>query len=66
MPFGGIMKHNDGEVDASIEEIAVYNMVFAQAMFDVLVSSGILDGDAVREKIKEIKAQTKIKLNKPH
>lgn len=60
------MKFKDGEVDASFEEIAVYNMVFAQAMFDVLVSSGLLDGEAVREKIKEIQAQTKIKLNKPN
>jgi hypothetical protein len=58
------MKLKPGEVTASIEEIAVYNIVFCQAMFEVLVSSGVLDGDAVREKIAQIKAETKVNLKK--
>jgi hypothetical protein len=58
------MKLKPGEVTASIEEIAVYNVVFCQAMFEVLVSSGVLDGDAVREKIAQIKAETKVNLKK--
>jgi hypothetical protein len=58
------MKLKPGEVTASIEEIAVYNVVFCQAMFEVLVSSGVLDGDAVREKIAQIKAETQVNLKK--
>jgi hypothetical protein len=58
------MEFKPGEVTASIDEIAVYNMVFTQAMFEVLVASGVLDGDAVREKIAQIKAETKVKLTK--
>jgi hypothetical protein len=58
------MKLRPREVTASIEEIAVYNIVFCQAMFEVLVSSGVLDGDAVREKIAQIKAETKVNLKK--
>jgi hypothetical protein len=58
------MKLKPGEVTASIEEVAVYNIVFCQAMFEVLVSSGVLDGDAVRKKIAQIKAETKVNLKK--
>jgi hypothetical protein len=58
------MDFKPGEVVASIDEIAVYNMVFTQAMFEVLVTSGVLDGDAVREKITQIKQQTQVKLKR--
>jgi hypothetical protein len=58
------MEFKPGEVTASIEEVAVYNIVFCQAMFEVLVSSGVLDGQAVRDKIAQIKAETKVSLKK--
>jgi hypothetical protein len=53
------MKFIPGEVTASIEEIAVYNIVLCQAMFEVLMSSGVLDGQAIRETIAQIKADLK-------
>jgi hypothetical protein len=33
-------------------------------MFEVLASSGVLDGDAVRETIAQIKVETKVNLKK--
>jgi hypothetical protein len=41
------MKLKPGEVAASIEESAVYYIVLCQRMFEALVSSGELDGQAV-------------------
>jgi hypothetical protein len=58
------MEFKPGEVTASIDEIAVYNMVFTQAMFEVLVASGVLDGQAVRDKIAQIKKETQIKIKR--
>jgi hypothetical protein len=60
------MKLKPGEVAASIEESAVYYIVLCQRMFEALVSSGELDGQAVRENSAQIKAETKVNLKKVH
>jgi hypothetical protein len=56
------MEQNDktGEVTASIQEIARYNMVLTEAIFELLAEKGILTGIEVKERVEKLKAETKL------
>lgn len=60
------MESKDGKVTASIEEIAQYNMVFTEAIFELLAEKGILTGAEVKERIQKLKADTQINLRRPN
>jgi hypothetical protein len=55
-----------GEVTASIEELAVYNMLLSEAIYELLADKGILTKSEVTERIKKLKAETKINLPRPN
>jgi hypothetical protein len=48
----------DGGVTASIEEIAHYNMLLTEAIFELLAEKDILTGAEVKERIQKLKAET--------
>lgn len=56
------MEQNDktGEVTASIQEIARYNMVLTEAIFELLAEKGILTGIEVKERVEKLRAETKL------
>ncbi len=49
---------NSGKVTATIKEIARYNMVLTEAIFELLAEKGILTGVEVKERIQKLKAET--------
>jgi hypothetical protein len=55
-----------GEVIASIEELAIYNMLLSEAIYEILADKGILDRLQVAERIKKLKGKTKVHLKRPN
>jgi hypothetical protein len=55
-----------GEVTASIEDLAVYNMLLSEAIFEILADKGILTKGEITERIKKLKTETKINLRRPN
>jgi hypothetical protein len=55
----------EGSVTASIEEIAHYNMLLTEAIFELLAEKGILTGVEVKERIQRLKAETKVNFRRP-
>ena len=49
-----------GKVTATIEEIARYNMVLTEAIFELLAEKGILTGVEVKERVEKLKKETKL------
>ena len=54
-----------GEVTASIEELAHYNMLLTEAIFELLAEKSILTGAEVKERIQKLKAETKLNFRRP-
>jgi hypothetical protein len=55
----------EGSVTASIEEIAHYNMLLTEAIFELLAEKNILTGAEVKERIQKLKAETKLNFRRP-
>lgn len=55
-----------GEVTASIEELAVYNMLLSEAIYELLADKGVLSRAEVTERIKKLKSETKVNLRRPN
>jgi hypothetical protein len=55
-----------GEVTTSIEELAVYNMLLSEAIFEILADKGILSRSDVTERIKKLKRETKVNIRPPN
>lgn len=56
------VEQNDktGEVTATIQEIARYNMVLTEAIFELLAEKGILTGVEVKERVQKLKAEARL------
>lgn len=54
------MDCKEGNVTASIGEIAQYNMLLTEAIFEILAEKNVLTGVEVLERIKKLKAETKL------
>jgi lipoate synthase len=55
-----------GEVTTSIEELAIYNMVLTEAIYELLADKGVLNRAEVTERIKKLKRETKVNLRPPN
>jgi hypothetical protein len=53
-----------GQVTASIEEIALYNMLLTEAIFDLLAEKGVLTSEEVKARIEKLKNETKVNLTR--
>jgi hypothetical protein len=62
------MEHDDrtGEVTTSIEELAIYNMLLSEALFEILADKGHVTRAEVTERIKRMKSETKVNLRRPN
>jgi hypothetical protein len=47
-----------GKVTATIQEIAHYNMLLTEAIFELLAEKGILTGAEVRDRVTKLKSET--------
>ena len=54
------MDSKEGNVTASVEMIAYQNMLLTEAIFEILAEKNILTGVEVMERIKKLKAETKM------
>ena len=54
------MESKDGKVTASVEEVAHYNMLLTEAIFELLAEKGILTGVEVKERVKKLTAETQL------
>ena len=50
-----------GRVTMSIEELAYYNMFMVEALFELLAEKRILNGVEVKERVRKLQAETKLK-----
>jgi hypothetical protein len=53
-----------GEVTATIEELARYNMVLTEAIFELLAERGILSGKEVLERVEKLKRETTLNFSR--
>ena len=47
-----------GKVTATIQELAHYNMLLTEALFELLAEKGILTGAEVRDRVTKLKSET--------
>jgi hypothetical protein len=55
-----------GEVTASIEEIAIYNILLSEALYELLADKGLVTRAEVTERIKKLKSETKVNIRRPN
>ena len=55
-----------GDVTTSIEELALYNMLLTEAIYELLADKGVLNRAEVTERIKKLKRETKVNLRPPN
>ena len=53
-----------GKVTATVEKLALYNMLLTKAIFELLAEKGVLDGEEVKERITKLKKETKVNLQR--
>jgi hypothetical protein len=63
---GGIVNIKDGNVTATAEEVAVYNMFMIEAIRGLLAERNMLSVAEAMERIKNLKAETKLTFRKPN
>jgi len=55
-----------GEVTASIEEIAIYNMLLSEALYELLADKGVVTRAEVTDRIKKLRSETKVNVRRPN
>lgn len=58
------MGAKDGKVTASIEEIATYNMLLTEAIYELLADEGILTKEEVMDRVQTLKKETTLKFRR--
>jgi hypothetical protein len=53
-----------GNVTTTIEELARYNMLLTEAIFELLAEKGVLSGIEVKQRIEKLKAETTLNLRR--
>ena len=54
------MDTKEGKVTASVEEIATYNMLLTEAIYELLADKGILSKEEVVGRVQKLKAETTV------
>jgi len=53
-----------GRVTATVDELAVYNMLLLQAVMELLIERGMLENGEVRERVKKLRDEITVELRK--
>jgi hypothetical protein len=54
------MQTKEGKVTASVEELATYNMLLTEAIYELLADKGILSKKEVLERVQKLKSETTV------
>ena len=54
------MASDQGTIKASVETMAYDNMIFTEAIFQLLEEKGLLTRQQVKERMEQLKAETKL------
>lgn len=54
------MDTKEGKVTASIEELATYNMLLTEAIYELLADKGIFSKEEVMERVRKLKTETTV------
>jgi hypothetical protein len=54
------MDTKEGKVTASVEEIATYNMLLTEAIYELLADKGIISKEDVMERVRKLKSETTV------
>jgi hypothetical protein len=54
------MDTKEGKVTASVEEIASYNLVLTEAIYELLADKGFISKEEVLERVQKLKSETTI------
>ena len=54
------MDTKEGNVTASVEEIATYNMILTEAIYELLADKGLVSKEEVVERVRKLKAETTV------
>ena len=54
------MDTKEGKVTASVEELAHYNMLLTEAIYELLADKGIVSKEEVVERVRKLKAETTV------
>jgi hypothetical protein len=54
------MDTKEGKVTASVEEIANYNMLLTEALYELLADKGIVSKEEVVERVRKLKSETTV------
>jgi hypothetical protein len=54
----------EGKVTASVEELATYNMLLTEAIYELLADKGIVSKEEVMERVRKLKAETTVNLRR--
>ena len=57
---GSNVDTKEGKVTASVEEIADYNMLFTEALYELLADKGIVSKEEVVERVRKLKTETTV------
>lgn len=60
------METKKGKVTASVEEIAQYNMLLTEALYELLADKGVVSKDEVMERVRKLKAETTVSFRRVH
>lgn len=55
-----------GTATASVDEVAVYNMLLVESLIELVVEKGILTNAEILQRLEKLKAETKVLLSKPN
>jgi hypothetical protein len=61
---GSNVDTKEGKVTASVEEIATYNMLLTEAIYELLADKGIISKEEVMERVRKLKAETTVNLRR--
>ena len=56
---------SQGRVTASIDELAIYNMLLVEAVVELLAEKGVITSEEVKERVKKLRDETKVQLRRP-
>lgn len=55
-----------GTVTATVEELATYSMLLAEALFEALAEKGIVSEQDIKERVAALRETTKLNLRRPN
>ena len=60
------MEFAGDNVTATFEEMVHYNVLLTEAIFELLTEKGVLTGAEVLDRVKKLRAETKINFRRPN